>query len=84
MLNNTLACNSMKILNFVALISIVVSITTLSGIISPSLALEKPMVNDQIGLAIEPSSASNLTSNWGSNISNATAPPEYSRQANYL
>ena len=78
MLNNTLDYNSMKILNFVALISIVVSITTLSGIISSSLALEKPTDTDQIGVAIEPSSASNLTSHLGSNIPNATAPTENS------
>jgi hypothetical protein len=67
----------MKILNVFALIGVIVSITTLGGIMIPALALEQPIDNNQTGTGIEPSVAGNLTSSLGSNISNATAPAEY-------
>ena len=67
----------MRILNVFAVIGVIVSITTLGGIMIPVLALEQPIDNNQTGTAIEPGPASNLTSNLGSNMSNATAPAEY-------
>ncbi len=68
----------MRILNVFALIGVIVSITTLSGIMIPALAIEQPIDNNQTGTAIEPAGlAGNLTSNLGSNISNGTAPAEY-------
>ena len=67
----------MRILNVFAVIGVIVSITTLGGIMIPVLALEQPIDNNQTGTAIELGLTDNLTSNLGSNISNATAPAEY-------
>ena len=67
----------MRILNVFALVSIILSISALGGILTPALALEQPIDNNQTGTAIELGLTDNLTSNLGSNISNATAPAEY-------
>ena len=67
----------MRILNVFALIGVIVSITTFGGILAPALALEQPIDNNQTGTAIEPGLTGNLTSNLGTNMSNATAPAEY-------
>ena len=65
----------MKISNAVVLVAIIVSITTLGGIIIPAFAVEQP---NHTRTMIEPGLAvGNLTSSWGSNMSNATAPAEY-------
>lgn len=64
----------MRILNFVVLVAVIMTITSLGGIIIPALALEHPT---QTRTVIERSLASNLTSSLGSNMSNATAPAEY-------
>ena len=67
----------MRIMNVFALLGVMVSITTLGGILGPASALEQPIDNNQTGTAIEPGPTGNLTSNLGTNMSNATAPAEY-------
>ncbi len=67
----------MRILNVFVLIGVIVSITTFGGILAPALALEQPIDNNQTGTEIEPGLTGNLTSNLGTNMSNATAPAEY-------
>ncbi len=67
----------MRILNVFALLGVIVFIATLGGILGPALALEQPIDNNQTGTVIEPGPTGNLTSNLGTNISNATAPAEY-------
>jgi hypothetical protein len=67
----------MRILNVFALVGVLLSISTLGGILTPALALEQPIDNNQTGTAIEPGPTVSLTSHLGSNMSNATAPAEY-------
>jgi len=55
----------MRIVNFVVLVAVIMTITSLGGIIIPALALEHP---NQTRTVIERSLASNLTSSLGSNM----------------
>ena len=62
----------MKILYVFALISVIVSITTIGGALISATA--QPNDNNLTRATSEPLLEANLTSNLGSNLSNATIP----------
>ena len=62
----------MKILYVFALISVIVSITTIGGVLISATA--QPNDNNLTRATSEPLLEGNLTSNLGSNLSNATIP----------
>ena len=64
----------MRILYVFALIGVIVSITTFGGILAPALALAQPNDNNLTRTTSNHGLEGNLTSNLGSNLSNATAP----------
>ncbi len=65
----------MNILNIFALIGVILSITTIGGILIPATA--QPNDNNQTRTPVGPLLEGNLTSNLDPNMSNATAPAEY-------
>ncbi|MDF0681149.1 MAG: hypothetical protein P0116_09315 [Candidatus Nitrosocosmicus sp.] len=62
----------MKILNLIALIGLLVSITAISGVMIPALA--QPLDNNQTQPTLESLLGGNMTLGLGSNNTNETSP----------